>query len=327
MPDSETSAPNPLRAVIDVGSSAVKFAIYDLSARRPRLVQEGDPVTTTLGCGLLPGGPLEPEARRRTIACILDFRDRIAAAGAELDLIAGTAALRKTGERGEFVRELRRLLGPGPEIRVISAEEEARWARLSARTMLDLDAEPRLLVDPGGSSNDFALLEGETFSTATLSFGMNDLLAIARVSEEEARVDDEARARLLDFLRDRYAELGEFLGSGPAPRELIGTSGAAIALGAVHRGVDRPDRQSRLLASHDHRLSIADIRTMAAELAPLQAAERRRRHPCLAPTRSQIFVHGALIYVALLEALGLEELRINGYGMKLGGLIALRDGV
>ncbi|MCA9321192.1 MAG: hypothetical protein KDB53_10675, partial [Planctomycetes bacterium] len=63
------------------------------------------------------------------------------------------------------------------------------------------------------------------------------------------------------------------------------------------------------------------IRELITELAPLSAAKRRQRHPCLGLTRSAIMVQGALSYATLLEELGLSDLRVNGYGAKLGGLL------
>ena len=312
------------KAVIDVGSSSIKYAVYDLRTAKPVLIKEGDPITTSLGRGLMPGGSLSPEAWRHSLDAVETFVTEIKALGAEVDLVVATEALRKTSDQACFLADLQTLIGGHADIRCISAEEEARWGLRSAETMLKLNDQPRLFIDPGGSSNDFAFTSPITTGFHTIPFGMNDLLKIVAVSEEAGRLAEDDCRRLGDFMQIQYGtDLKSFLGS-ERPSEVVGTSGAAIALAAVQAGLRQPDRQSRLLAAHDRRLGRQEIAEMIKKMSPLSPAERRQQWPCLGPKRSIIFVHGAMIYLTLLDSLGLSEVRVNGFGMKLGGLLEPR---
>ncbi|MFT7619713.1 MAG: exopolyphosphatase/guanosine-5'-triphosphate,3'-diphosphate pyrophosphatase [Planctomycetota bacterium] len=313
---------NSRRAVIDIGSSAIKFGVYDFSGDKPQLITEGDPVATSLGKGLQQGGTLNPKARQASMDALRRFAAEIESLGADLTLVCATEAVRRAADQQEFLAQVREILGSQPDIRCIQAETEVEWGLLSARSSLTLDeSRTRLFIDPGGSSNDFALTGNFEDEWTSLPFGMNDLLAQVPVSEEKSSLSPDDLAKLRAFLNQRYDDLLDFLGTRK-PDEIVGTSGAALSLGAVKAKVARDSRVDRILGAHGILVGLAEIKEMVSTMAPLNAKERRQAHACLSPTRSLIFVHGCLIYEVLLARLGRDSFQINGLGMKLGGLIA-----
>ena len=308
-------------AIIDVGSSALKYGIYRLEGERVRLWREADSVATGLGRGLSPGAPLPAPARRATLEQLRIFAGELADLDCRIAMVIATEAVRQAGDQADFLAEVSTIFPPPTEVRCISADQEARWAFESARESFGPFDEPVLVVDPGGSSHDFAHgLGPEPAGFISLPFGMNRLMEIAPPEPAAGRVSEAGITALREELSARYRQLRRDLDAVGRPRRLIATSGAVIALAGVQLTLTASDRDTRSRKTHACRLRRADIRRMIADLAPLTAAERRSRHPCLGETRSLIFIHGALIYDELLESLGLDDLTVNGFGMKMGAI-------
>ncbi len=311
-------------AVIDIGSSAIKYGIYDFSSIPPSLVAEGDPISTSLGRGMKAGDPLPSSARAATLNCARRFVSEIQEWDATLTLVCATEAVRRASDKDDFMAELRQIFGPVPKICCITGEQEVAWGLLSAKATLDLDLHlKRLFIDPGGSSNDIAYGPEGHEKWISLPFGMNDLLAAVGIENNDARLSTTEIGTLRHFLCRRYDDILGLI-DGDVVGEIIGTSGAALAIGAVKSKVAINSRTARVRGAHGIMVSQDDLEKMVAEMAPLSAQERRRLHPSLSPTRALIFIHGALIYQVLLEVLEKESFRVNGFGMKLGGLIESR---
>jgi exopolyphosphatase / guanosine-5'-triphosphate,3'-diphosphate pyrophosphatase len=324
------SAPRERLAAVDIGSSAIKYAVYDVSTSGtpPILVREANPVTTALGRGLELSRPLPEAARRKTLDALARFAREIGELDAEVAVVIATQAVRIAGDGAAFMDEVRALFAPGVAVRVISNEEEARLSYVSACAALPAFSGPTLNLDPGGSSIDFAYsafgsAAGERTPSRYLSlhFGMNKLAAIAPPERDDGRMSLAETVELATFLRHGYAELASLWLEMPRPLRLIATSGALIAIAAAAHGVTAKDRQARSMATHGTRVTRGDLERLIDETRGLTSAERRARHPAVSDSRAPIFVHGCLVYLELLRALGLEEVLVNGYGLKYGALI------
>lgn len=313
--------------IIDVGSSALKYAIYDHTPSGPKLFKESNSHATYLGRGLAQGGALDPEARNLSLEVFSTFLEEFAELKAECRLVIATEAVRRTSDREAFLEELRQLAGPGVDVRCISFADEAAWSYLSAWTSLgplDPNQSPYCAVDPGGSSNDFAWgRQDRAEEILSMPFGMNQLMALVPPEQNDGRLSQSDLAKLREFLDDQYRDLDQLWGDQPAPKSLFATSGAVLALASWKADLKDPSRQSRLMAVHGYFITMADCLRATAEMAELSAAERRERYPCLPAARAMIFCQGALIYERLLARLGLDCVQVNGYGTKLGALVNL----
>lgn len=308
--------------VIDVGSSAVKFGVYDIGPE-VTLIREGDPVATSLGRGLAPGGPLDPDARRKTREMVREFTAAIHALDARPALLIATEAVRRTNDREAFLAELREDTGGEAEVRCISFEEEARWAFESARVTLGPLGGETLVVDPGGSSNDYALgSDAGAAKLFSLPFGMNDFMDVVDPRARDGVVTAADRTALTEAGRARYGALKDELEDLPA--RLVAGSGAAIALAAMKIGSTAADRETRSREGHGVSIGRKDLAAAVECLADLTSSERQAAHSCLSASRAPIVVHGALMYDAMLAVLGLDELTVNGFGIKLGAALSLR---
>ena len=149
----------PLIASIDIGTNTVRLLAAEV--RDNKIVREALNLreTTRLGEGLKKGGKLRPEARERTIRALSRFARKMLDAGVKGVSAVGTEALRRASDAVEFIEEAREKAGI--DLRVISAEEEARLTLLGVRSGLSglaPDGE-KLIIDIGGGSTEFILTE------------------------------------------------------------------------------------------------------------------------------------------------------------------------
>lgn len=310
-------------AAIDIGSSAIKFAVYEIASNAaPRLIHEANPVTTSLGKGLVAGAPLRDPARSLTLETLRDFRRQIAAMDAGVGVCVATQAVRIASDREAFIREVKEIFGEGAPVRVISNADEARLSWISAHASLGPFLWPMINLDPGGSSNDFAFGTGpEPGGYVSLEFGMNHLTDLVDPEETAGVIDRSGVARLSDYLAGHYAAVEEALRDRPAIRGFIATSGAIIAIANVADGVRATSRHERSMAAHGRLIDRQTLDRVIEETAPLTSDERRRRHPCLSASRAPIFIHGCLVYRTLIKILDVPGVLTNGFGLKFGALI------
>ena len=142
----------PLIASIDIGTNTVRLLTAEV--RDNKIVREALNLreNTRLGEGLKKGGKLRPEARERTIRALSRFAVKMLDAGVKGVSAVGTEALRRASDAAEFIEEAREKAVR--ELRVISAEEEARLTLLGVRfglSGLAPDGE-KLIIDIGAAA-------------------------------------------------------------------------------------------------------------------------------------------------------------------------------
>ncbi len=312
--------------VIDVGSSAVKAALFEIApGKPPRFLHESDPIATGLGRGLQPGGPLNAVAVGRSLEAIESFETRIRELGGRLRVVLATEALRLARDRERFLDAASERLGGSVPVHCIDPEMESRYAFLSARAALPHLARGSLVVDPGGSSLDLCRSPTgriEDLRSLSLPFGMNHLMTVAppEVAHGRLKSGDLARLRAASeaALRPltRWLEEQDALGF-----PVVATSGAALAAAGVLRQLTCSTRVERIPLSHRVDLTAEDLERMVEECHDLDASARRALHPCLSESRAPIFVHGTLALQSVLRAAGVTSCRVNAFGMKLGALV------
>ena len=215
-PRSDSSA--PLAAVVDLGTNAARLAIaaldeedgLELRGRWRELIRLGEGVQET--------GLLSARAMERGLACLARFSEIIRERRVHLVDGMATSALREARNSGAFIERASRL---GFEVRVISAEEEARLAL--AGVFAGGGAEPgrALVFDIGGGSLELIIAAGgEVREMASLPAGVVYLteryLRGMPTTGEQAQACSQAVDAMLaevDFGDVRPAEL-PFIGCG-----------------------------------------------------------------------------------------------------------------
>jgi exopolyphosphatase/guanosine-5'-triphosphate,3'-diphosphate pyrophosphatase len=270
-------APEVLAAV-DLGSNSFHMIVGEFRHGQLTIIDRLKE-TVRLSEGLKDKGTLTDTARKRALACLSRFGERLRDMHASTVRTAGTSALRRASDSGDFRAEAEEALGH--PIEVISGIEEARLIYAGVTHSLPPVRGQRLVLDIGGGSTELILGEGSN-PKALESLHMGCVLMTERYFPGgklsaahfyEARLAARLKLRPIKaFFRDT------------ADLEAVGTSGTIIATESVARELG-------IIESNDLGLS-----------------ERR----------AQVWPGGLAILVELMEVLRVEHLKVSDGALREG---------
>lgn len=290
-------------ALVDIGSSAVRFALAHVTPGRSfRLVQEAR-AQTRLAAG---GRRLPRAAVTATVTATRRFLGRVDD-GRPLRVVAiATSAVREARDAHRLIDALRG--AAGIEVEVLSWEEEARLGAVAV--LSSLPVREALVVDLGGGSLQLTLVrEGTITPLASLPLG------VVRTTRGFLHHDPPAPPELRAL---RHAVVDHTLGVLPA----LGPATRLIALGGTVRALARMDLLARGRRPLVHG-AIVERGTLAALALRLGALPlgRRRRLAGLKATRADVAVAGAVILAELMALAGRHTLTVCERGVRHGLLI------
>ena len=289
-------------ACFDIGTNSVRVTVVRLEAGGAwsTLTVQREPVR--LGEGEFGGrSALTLEAMDRGVLVCRTFADLARAHGAGELVAVATSATREAVNQAAFVRRLRD--EAGLDVHVVSGKEEARLIFLGLLTRVHLGAQRAVVVDIGGGSTEVAAggaagpdyLESLRLGAIRLTAEFPDLPA-------GGRVPGKVYEQMLHRVHTESDRVRRGL-AGTTVDVAYGTSGTACNLASA---VVRTLRQGT--PQREQTVTRAEIAKMAKLLRGLDL-EERRRVPGLNPARADIVVAGAAILEAVMDDLGLEEIR------------------
>jgi exopolyphosphatase / guanosine-5'-triphosphate,3'-diphosphate pyrophosphatase len=294
------AARGPLRApryaVIDVGSNSVLLLTVEVESGGAARVVDDAVATTRLGAGLRRGGTLDRTAGTRTADAVATFAARARAAGAQTVWAFATGAVRDAADGDEFVRAL--AARTGVPVEIVPGEREAALAWEAVRAGLDV-ADGRLLVcDVGGRTTELVLDGSAAVSLPLGALALTEAHGTDATALATAIDAVVGTADVLERARRREARVAA-------------SGGTATALGALALGLVTyaPERV------HGHRLSVAELTTLAARLAALSPSERAHL-PGLDPDRGAILPAGAAILARIVTGTAAPELTVSDHGVR-----------
>jgi exopolyphosphatase/guanosine-5'-triphosphate,3'-diphosphate pyrophosphatase len=303
------------RAVIDIGTNAVKVLVGDVLSGDVTPVAERNE-QTRLGRGFYQDKMLRPEAVEATARAVAEFACFARESGAESIRVIATSAVREARNRIDLEQAVVR--GSGLPVEVISGDTEARLAFLGVSRFSGLGSGPMLIIDAGGGSTEFILgCGGKCLFRQSHPLGAVRMMEAALFADPPGAAARRAcLAGTLEFLRRLvHPGIEPFVHLNP-PEFLVGTGGSAAIMARIQDGIADYDRE-RIEAA---RLTLAGVREQTNRLWGTPLAERRRL-PGLPPDRADIILPGAIIYEAVMESFGLEELRVSTRGLRFAALL------
>lgn len=290
-------------AAVDIGSNTAHMLIARTDGRKlSRMVNRSE--WLALGQVVQEQGRL-PDASVRTILTTLGrFRSAAADAKADALYVFATEAMRAANNHEAVMRLLEKELGVAVDL--VTPRREAEYGLRGAR--LDTSAEGAFLyLELGGGSLQVANAEDHTITQeVSLPLGTGRLMAATGLTSP---CDPSLFERVEGRVRECLPGLGSIL---RAP--------TAIASGGVARGVWRalhPDGERALAVPELDYLVWA-----ARRLTPAQIVRRFG----VKEKRAATLLPGALVYRALLGALGLDRMTVSEYGVREGALLELASG-
>jgi exopolyphosphatase / guanosine-5'-triphosphate,3'-diphosphate pyrophosphatase len=291
-------------AAVDLGSNSFHMVIaretpvgVDVLDRLRERVQ--------IAAGLGGGGQLTRAAQDRAIACLERFRERLRGLPSARIRAVGTSTLRRTRDRGRFLRRASAALGH--PIEVLPGREEGRLIYLGV--VHDLAAGPasrRLVVDIGGGSTECVLGEGfEPLRVDSLSMGCvryttrffrDGLLSRERFDRCQTQAGLELETIVSRYRRLGWAECVGASGTIKAVASLIRENG--LGNGVIDLSAMRRLRKLLVRAGHVDQVAL----------------------PGLAAERKGVLPAGLAILIAIFEAFEIDSMDVAGGALREGVL-------
>lgn len=297
-PRADSRAEPRQAAVIDVGSNSVRLVIYRMDGRALWTVFN-EKALAGLGRDLPATGRLSQEGVETAMAALRRFRSLLDGWRAEDVTSAATAAVREAADGQAFLRRVK--AETGLEVRVLSGEEEARYASLGVIAGHP-DAQG-VVGDLGGSSLELVRLNGAGRTDGiTLPLGPFALGAPRALDIDKTR-------KIVDAALAPAAE--RF-----ATKEFHAVGGAWRNLALLHMQLaDYP-----LHVAHQYEMSRADA-MQVTRFVERQSKSSLERIEGVSKKRFDTLPYSALVLEALIEKLGVERVVISAYGVREGLLL------
>jgi exopolyphosphatase / guanosine-5'-triphosphate,3'-diphosphate pyrophosphatase len=306
------------RAVIDVGTNSVKLLVADVSGGQVAPVHE-DSKQTRLGKGFYETHRLQPEPIARTAEAVWEFAEVAREKNAGRIRVIATSAARDAVNQRDLTDAIGRASGLKTEI--ISGACEADWAFQGVATDPHLAAHPLLLLDVGGGSTEFILGHGRK-----KSFAHSFPLGTVRLMEKFPPNDPPAHgdfSKGRDWVKNLFdTEVWPLLEPALLREKksgavrLVGTGGTTTILARIEHGLDRYDRDQ----IENTVLTLDRVRELRQKLWKLPLAQRKEIAG-LPKSRADVILTGVLIYEAVMEDFGFNELRISTRGLRFAAVM------
>jgi len=306
--DGNATPPSPMRrvGVIDVGSNTARLVVYEApEGGMPRAILQRKEIPR-MGEGIGPGGRLHPAAVDRGLASLSRFSKTLAGLGQPLTVAVATSAVRDASDGKAFVERARE--ETGLPLRILSGEEEARYAYLGVASAWELGND--LVCDLGGGSMQVAFVRRGAFRSA-----VSLPLGALRLTEEffahdppKAREVEELRDHVREFLSENlpeHSDHGEF--------ELHGVGGTIRTLARVSIEL----KEYPLSRVHGYPVARRDLEALAELLTELPS-DKRREIRGIGGDRADVIVAGLNAVLELLLATGRPYIRVSGMGIREG---------
>lgn len=281
-------------AAIDIGSNSVRLVLYRLEGRAIWTVFN-EKVLAGLGRELAATGKLSVEGSAQALTALKRFAAVIEGVRPALVFVAATAAVREAADGQTFCETV--AAETGLQIRVLSGEEEARYAALGVLAGIpDADG---VAGDLGGSSLELVRLAGGKVERGvTLPLGP---FSFADEGEFDADRLREAIARRLkpaaDFRADTFYAVG----------------GAWRTLAQVHMEMNAYP----LRIVHQYAMNADEVLATAGLVARASKASLEK-WPGVSKKRSETLPHAALVMEGLVHRLGLKRIVVSAWGVREG---------
>jgi len=259
--------------------------------------------TVRLSEGLKDKGRLADAARQRALDCLSRFGERLRDMHASSVRTAGTSALRRATNSGEFRQDAEKALGH--PIEVISGIEEARLIYAGVSQSLPPIEGIRLVLDIGGGSTELILGQGDKPNALeSLHMGCVGMTEQHFPNGSISRENFD-RARLAARLKLRPVKAFFREASGI---EAVGTSGTIISAESVAREIG-------LIESND--LTPGCVETLIDRIAEFDDVAELSL-PGLSERRSQVWPGGLAILIELMKVLRIDQLKVSDGALREG---------
>ena len=291
-------------AAVDCGTNSLRLLVADVDLARAELTDVARRMEIVrLGQGVDQTGRLAPEALARTAGVLRDYADVIAGTAASAVRMVATSATRDASNTAEFTRQVKEILGVGPEV-LTGAEEAALSFTGATAELAAREGGPFLIADIGGGSTEFVL--GEPGESAVHAISVN--IGCVRMTERHLHGDPPTGAELAAATADIDAALDAVADAVPVrqARTLVGLAGSVTTVAGIAMGLPAYDA-ARI---HHARVPAAAVHEVAQGLLG-QTRATRAAIGVMHPGRVDVIGGGALILDRIMRRFGFGEVLVS----------------
>lgn len=277
-------------AVIDIGTNSTRMLIFRND--EGKLVRVNKSVRyTRMGQGINQTGKLHPDAEKRNLEALEEFKNIAADYEVEDFYLFGTSAMRDAENTAAYLVTVKEKLGF--EIEVISGEAEAELGFIGVSQCFD---EKLLIFDIGGGSTEF--IYGEDNEIKKM---MSINLGCVRCTEEFIFSDPPSFQELERMNEKIYAEFEQrtkgFLPT--KPYKLVGIGGTATSLATIKQKLKTYCSEM----VHESTITKMELANIIDDLAGKTIKERQNMVG-LEAKRADIILAGAFLLLNIFKITG-----------------------
>ena len=266
-------------AALDLGSNSTRLLIADVSGEKFNTLERTH-VVTKMAEGLEENGFISDEARKRVIKTLKTFLKKIKKHEVAEVFAVGTAAIRDSSNTDEFIDEIRRKLDI--EVEIITGQQEGIITSIGVHHFMD-NLQNYLIVDIGGRSTEFIYEDDNKVISQSLDLGVVTLTE-KYFSELPPKRDNIAKSE--QEVMGKISNL-----KIPNAKLLIGVSGTATSLGAIHLEQDRFDEDE----IHNIEISQLELTNIKNIVQKLSESEIITKFNGVDPKRAKTITSGIVI--------------------------------
>lgn len=306
-----------LKASIDLGTNTCLLLIVEWDVLKNTWIQilEDQSRVVKLGEKVDATRTLQPEAMKRTLICLQDFRQRLDHYHIQPQQVMAvtTATARDALNSTDFFKEVENTTGI--RFKTLSGHQEAQAAfEGGLPTQLHLHPEQAVIVDIGGGSTELTTYQSSKLLAQSLQMGsvrFTDRYFSTEVTDETFWKCRSAIDTLLIAQRDQFIKEGVVFDQ----KQLIAVAGTATTLARVHGGMAQYDREQL----DQTILTRGDLHRLVEELK-WRNLDERRLFLGVDANRAEVILAGAMILWRVLEIYGFKQTLVSTRGLRFGVL-------
>lgn len=291
-------------AVIELGSNSCKVLLADQKRGIKPLLDKRIPCR--IAAFLSPAGELGPEGLKTILETIIQAQKQLQEA--EQTFLIGTEALRRIADPQALGKAIK--AKTGLDLRVLSAEEEAKMSFLGATAESELKGKI-VFFDTGGLSTEVVFAQGSRYKRCKIV----NLGAVALAAKYLKKFP--MANSCFYGLEDQISSLLKF--KSPHNPILIGTGGVVVTCAAVAQAM--PDYDPKLLEGFI--LSRSEVFRQIS-LYRSMSLDEIKAVPGMDASRADTILAGAMIILRMMDILGVSSLKVTTKGVRFGCLTSLK---
>lgn len=301
-----------IRAFIDLGTNTFHLLIAEIEEGNSRVLYRSREIVG-LGAGGINKGEILPDAMERGLECLISFKEICDTHKVEKINAFGTSALRISRNSDVFINKVKS--ATEIEIAVIDGDREAELIQLGISSSLQDDIDSYLIMDIGGGSTEFILVDdGKTVMKRSFEVGVQRLLSSYYTDDP---LPEKSYQELRTYLSDFLSDLESF--KSHAPKVLVGASGTYTTL------LNMFSQESNIQYSTTNRVPLEFFRTTFRKIRKYPRAERLKL-PGMSAPRVDLIVVGSCLVEHVVDCFEFDGFFVSGDGLKEGAMVLATKG-